>query len=584
MFGPYRLDGLLGSGGMGEVHRAYHVAQDRTVALKLLHADLGEDAEFRQRFLRESRVTARLTDPHVIPIHNWGEIDGRLYLDMRLVEGEDLAELLERSGRLSPARAVGVLSQVARALDSAHRSGLIHRDVKPSNVLLAANEDGDDFAYLVDFGIARSLSSDTTGAGITRAGTAVGTLDYMAPERFLEQPVDGRADVYALACVLHECLTGEKPFPVEGLPALMRAHLRTPPPRPSQHRVAAPATIDDVVARGMAKDPAQRFPSAGALAVAARKALDGSVTVADLSRPEPARPEPARPGVAPDQPTIVPAAPPDLPSDHAQLIDRAALERAARRARADQPRPAPTDRPAPPPRPPDRPAPARPGPGWGPDATTPLGRETPLRHAATSNAPLPAYRPPAAPAAAPRRSPWPFVAGGAVLVVAAVVAAVLLLPRATDPPQPPADLTPAQQSLLAVLPIGFSAANCAPAPDRESPAVDAALTCTDGPANGPGTATFLHYAAEAQLAADHAADATARALPEGDITTCRDGTATAGSWSRNRETGALACYAEAATGATIDWTDPRTRTRAVVTRSDGDAAVLYDWWSFGGFL
>lgn len=239
MFGPYRLDGLLGSGGMGEVHRAYHVDQDRTVALKLLHADLGEDEEFRRRFLRESRVTARLTDPHVIPIHNWGAIDGRLYLDMRLVEGEDLGELLDRTGRLPAARTVALLSQVARALDSAHRSGLIHRDVKPSNVLLA-NEDGDDFAYLVDFGIARSLTGDTTGAGITKTGTTVGTLDYMAPERFLEQPVDGRADVYALACVLHECLTGEKPFPVEGLPALMRAHLHTPPPRPSQHRIAAP--------------------------------------------------------------------------------------------------------------------------------------------------------------------------------------------------------------------------------------------------------------------------------------------------------------------------------------------------------
>ncbi|MBW0114379.1 hypothetical protein, partial [Pseudonocardia abyssalis] len=129
-----------------------------------------------------------------------------------------------------------------------------------------------------------------------------------------------------------------------------------------------------------------------------------------------------------------------------------------------------------------------------------------------------------------------------------------------------------------------SAADCAPAPERENPAVDAALSCTNGPANGPGTATFLHYVDLERLAADHAADAATRALPEGDITGCRDGSATTGSWTRNRETGALACYAEAATGTTIDWTDPRNRTRAVVTRSDGDAAVLYDWWSFGGFL
>jgi len=566
MFGPYRLDGLLGSGGMGEVHRAYHVDQDRTVALKLLHADLGDDEEFRRRFLRESRVTARLTDPHVIPIHSWGDIDGRLYLDMRLVEGEDLGELLARSGRLSPARTVAVLSQVARALDSAHRSGLVHRDVKPSNVLLAANEDGEDFAYLVDFGIARSLSNDTTGAGITRAGTAVGTLDYMAPERFLEQPVDGRTDVYALACVLHECLTGEKPFPVEGLPAIMRAHLRTPPPRPSQHRIAAPATIDDVVAQGMAKDPAHRHPTAGAFALAARRALEGAPTVAGLARPGPAPTAPAR-AVAPGEATVVPGAPAEPPPDRAMLIDRAALERAAR-ARDARVRPTPAR--AEPPR-------ARPGAVWGAAATTPPAHP---RLAATVRVPRPPAPPPVPPA--PRRARWPFLTGGAVLVAAAVVAAVLLRPA--PPAPPPDDLTPAQRSLLAVLPIGFSAANCAPSPDRETPAVDAALSCTDGPSNGPGTASFAHYRDVDALASDHAADAAGRTLPEGDITACRAGTATTGRWTRNRDGGALSCFADPATGTTIDWTDPRNRTRAVVTRSDGDTAVLYDWWFSGGFL
>ncbi|MBW0127227.1 serine/threonine protein kinase [Pseudonocardia oceani] len=573
---------------MGEVHRAYHVAQDRTVALKLLHADIGEDEEYRRRFLRESRVTARLTDPHVIPIHNWGEIDGRLYLDMRLVEGEDLSELLGRSGRLPPARTVALVSQVARALDSAHRSGLVHRDVKPSNVLLAANEDGHDFAYLVDFGIARSLTGDTTGAGITRAGTAVGTLDYMAPERFLEQPVDGRTDVYALACVLYECLTGEKPFPVQGLPALMRGHLRTPPPKPSQHRIAAPATIDDVVARGMAKDPAQRFPTAGALAAAARKALDGSVTLpAGVLRPEPPRPAPPRPQpaptdrtVAPGDDTVIPEVPasPDAPgplvSDHAMLLDRAALLEQARRR---GPRPAP-----PPPRPATpRPAtprpvtgPGRPSPAWSPaEGRTVPGATAPPRGATARPRPAPP---------APRRRAALVVAGAVLAAVAVVAGVVLLRPTTTAPPA--VELTLPQQSLLAVLPIGFSAANCAPAPEREDAVVDAALACTGGPANGPDTATFLHYRDSGALSSVHASDATARGLSTGDITGCRTGTATTGGWIRNAENGALSCWSEPAVGATIDWTDPRNRARALVVRADGDTAVLYDWWSLGGFL
>ena len=159
-----------------------------------------------------------------------------------------------------------------------------------------------------------------------------------------------------------------------------------------------------------------------------------------------------------------------------------------------------------------------------------------------------------------------------------------MLLRPAPPAPPPDDLTPAQRSLVAVLPIGFSAANCDPAPDRETATVDAALTYTGGPADGPGTASFVHYRDVGALASDHAADAAGRDLPAGAAAACRDGTATTARWSRNRDSGALSCFVDAATGATIDWTDPRNRTRAVVTRSDGDAAVLYDWWFSGGFL
>ncbi|MCX2951569.1 serine/threonine-protein kinase [Lentzea sp. NEAU-D7] len=298
-FGPYRIGQLLGRGGMGEVHRAYDTVHDRFVALKRLSTGNHSDAEYRARFRREARIVARLREPHVIPIHAYGEIDGRLYLDMRLVEGSDLSDVI-REGAIEPARAVRIVEQVASALDAAHADGLVHRDVKPSNVLVTPG----DFVYLVDFGIARSVSPSATG--LTASGSVVGTLDYMAPERFEGGPVDGRADVYALACVLFACLTGRRPFTADGTAAQIWAHLYVPPPRTSSLNPAIPAALDDVIARGMAKKPADRYATAGAFARAAAEAaatpapepLREALVAVEHKATVPVRPEPDPPTVA----------------------------------------------------------------------------------------------------------------------------------------------------------------------------------------------------------------------------------------------------------------------------------------------
>ncbi|MFI5718164.1 protein kinase [Nocardia sp. NPDC051750] len=265
-FGPYELRSLLGNGGMGEVYEAYDTVKDRVVALKLLAGDLVGDPEYQIRFRRESQAAARLAEPHIIPIHDWGVIEGRLFIDMRLVPGTDLRTILQAGGPLSPQRAVTVIEQIAAALDAAHTDGLVHRDVKPANILVTDA----DFAYLADFGIARH-EGDT---GVTQAGVAIGSYTYMAPERFDRAPVTGRADIYSLACVLHECLTGAVPFEAGSIGMLIRAHLADPPPLASVQRTGLPGAFDDVIACGMAKDPHERFATAGELAVAARDALN----------------------------------------------------------------------------------------------------------------------------------------------------------------------------------------------------------------------------------------------------------------------------------------------------------------------
>ena len=268
-FGPYQLVRLIGRGGMGEVYEAEDTRKRRVVALKLISTQYSDNSVFRARMQREADTAGRLTEPHIVPIHDYGEIDGHFYVEMRLIDGISLRAMLAQFGPLTPARTVAIVRQIAAALDAAHGAGVTHRDVKPENILITR----EDFAYLVDFGIARAAADP----GLTQGGTAVGTYNYMAPERFSSGEVTYRADIYALACVLDECLTGSPPYKAESVERLIASHLMEPAPRPSQLRPGrVPPALDHVIAKGMAKDPQERYLSAGDLANAAHDALTTS--------------------------------------------------------------------------------------------------------------------------------------------------------------------------------------------------------------------------------------------------------------------------------------------------------------------
>ncbi|HEV7465305.1 MAG TPA: serine/threonine-protein kinase [Candidatus Dormibacteraeota bacterium] len=269
VFAGYRIEGLIRHGGMASVYRARHLVLQRTAALKVLTPALARDQRFRARFLGESRTAASLDHPHIVPIYDAGEADGALFIAMRLIEGSDLGTMLGRETRLEPRRVVEILGQVAGALDAAHGRGLVHRDVKPSNILISGAP-GSEHAYLTDFGITKELAA----AGLTGTSEFVGTLAYMCPEQIEGMPLDGRADVYALGCVLHECLTGATPFGSDTLVGVMHAHLTKPPPRPTAVVPSLPEGLDAVVATAMAKRPDDRYPSCAAMVEAARAALD----------------------------------------------------------------------------------------------------------------------------------------------------------------------------------------------------------------------------------------------------------------------------------------------------------------------
>lgn len=271
-FAGYRIESRLGRGGMGILYLAVEPGLERRVALKLIAPEAAADEVFARRFAEESRIAASIEHPNVVPIYAAGEEDGVPWIAMRYVAGSDLGRRIAREGRLDPAQAVALIAQIANGLDAIHQAGLIHRDVKPPNVLLSGDP-GSEHAYITDFGVARNVA---TQSGLTQTGRFVGTLDYVAPEQISGEPIDARVDVYALGCLLFKLLTGEVPFPREGEAARLYAHLNDPPPAPSLYEPTVSMALDDVVARAMSKPPGDRYPSAGDLGRAAQAALSGT--------------------------------------------------------------------------------------------------------------------------------------------------------------------------------------------------------------------------------------------------------------------------------------------------------------------
>lgn len=537
-FGPYTIESLLGRGGMGEVYRAFDTETDREVALKVLPAHLADDPEYTERFRRECRAAAKLRDPHVVPIHRFGEIDGRLYLDMRLVSGSDLGTRLAERGPLTPAVAVSVVAQIASALDAAHAEGMVHRDVKPSNILLTGPDD-ELFAYLFDFGIASSSGVSDGGEQLTRSGTVPGSVAYLAPERFHGVAADRRVDVYALACVLYQALTGKAPFAGD-LPTLMHAHLHLPVPL--IQRAEVPGGLDDVVARGMAKDPNHRYATAGELAAAARAAV-GSGAV------------PTAPPTATDTPR--PSTFGSMPSD-------------PRYAQYGQPA-APSD------------------PRWAAAPPTAPGWQT-------------------GPPPEPRRRGISKAGLAAVIVTCVVLVAGLgvagyfvnrvvtgasaptTTPTPTPTPQAVTTAVPGSEDaqLLAALPTGFSTTNCTPNLQTATTiGATGYVECENGPADGPDGATFSRYAQQSLLDGgfDGAATADDVSVQQGaEHAQCRTGATLATGYSVDgRFAGRVGCYLDPSGAAYLFWSDNAALSFGYLRRTDGNAAVLYDWWLANDF-
>jgi serine/threonine-protein kinase len=550
---------------MGEVYEAEHTVKGWSVALKLMSESVSNDPEFRERMRREARITGRLQEPHVVPVHDYGEIDGRMFLEMRLIQGTDLDSLLKRFGALSPPRAVAIITQIASALDAAHAAGVMHRDVKPPNILVTR----DDFAYLVDFGIA----SATTDEKLTQLGTAVGTWKYMAPERFTDGEVTHRADVYSLACVLYECLTGSPPYASDSAGVLVTAHMMNPIPQPSTKRSGIPGAFDAVIARGMAKKPQDRYASAGDLARAAHKALtnpDQNHATNILRRSE----EITLPGLK--------------NASHSPPARGASPTRA--------PDAGPTRRP-------DQSPPNHQHyqPNWG--AQPPSGPQP-------FAGPAPFHQRPQQPPTR-QRNPWAIVAGAAAVVVVLVLVAVGIsiavgndddkttnaqrtttttttttsAPETTTTTTSPSPSTPspdpdAQNRLSALLPAGYPPGTCKPEV-KPMPGAIASVKC--GANTDPNGPTVAAYGLFADLNA--LKGAFNGFMGSDTVLKCPGNKDSPGAWWHNKDPntviGQIACATHKGTEPQVMWTNQQTLVFALVSGKPQGPNLdqLYKWWT-----
>src|SRR5215204_5371984 len=271
----YRIEERIGRGGMGVVYRAQHMNLQRRAAIKIIAPEFADTKGFRSRFIREARIAAALQHPNIVTVYDAGQSGQTLYIAMQFIRGSDLSAILNEEGRLRPYRAIDVCRQVASALDAAHGMALIHRDVKPGNVLIEGRR-----AYLTDFGLTKR-SGGSTKSGLTQAGELVGTIHYVAPEQIEGGDVDARTDVYSLACLLFHCLTGQVPFERETVVAVIYAHLSETPPKLTDVRPELPAGLDAVIAKGLDKSPGRRFQSCSDLMSAARVVMDAAGPLSD---------------------------------------------------------------------------------------------------------------------------------------------------------------------------------------------------------------------------------------------------------------------------------------------------------------